>query len=325
MKRRRFASACAAALALAASGAHAQPAGGVFRIGYFGGGLAPADRLPPAALRNALRDLGYVEGRNVGYVSRWADLKFERLAPLAQELAEQNPSVIVAIGYPAADAARQATRTIPIVVTSAGDPAAMGLVVSLARPGANVTGISDQSAELSAKRMELLKEVRPGASRIAVLWNVRNQSMTHRFREIERAADALRISVQPLAVAEPKDFDDAFAAMARQRPDALLVVTDALTRSNQGRVIEFAAKNEVPTIYEDGGIVRSGGLISYGPKSDELLARTAGLRRPHPQGRAARRPPGGAADAVRARDQPAHGEGIWGSPCRIRCSCAPTR
>lgn len=272
MKRRRFAGACAMALVLAASGANGQA---VYRIGYFGGGLTPADRMPPAALRNALRDLGYVEGRNVVYVSRWADLKFERLAPLAQELAQQNPNVIIALGYPAADAARQATATIPIVVTSAGDPAAMGLVASLARPGGNVTGVSDQSAELSAKRMELLKEVRPGATRIAVLWNVRNESMTHRFREIERAAEALRIGVQPLAVAEPKDFDDAFAAMGRQHPDALLVVTDALTRSNQSRVIEFAAKHEVPTIYEDGAIVRGGGLMSYGPKSDELLARTA--------------------------------------------------
>ena len=112
--------------------------------------------------------------------------------------------------------------------------------------------------------------MRPNATRIAVLWNARNQSMTHRFREIERAASVLNINVQPLAVREPADFDAAFAAMTRERPDALMVVTDALTNSNQGRVTEFAAKNDLPAVYESGAVVRNGGLISYGPKANDM-------------------------------------------------------
>ena len=147
-----------AALAISrAVGAQSVPADAVWRIGFFTNGFAPPDGLPPAAMRQALREQGYVEGRNVAYIGRWAELKFDRLPVLARELVEQKPNVIVALGYPPAEALRQATTTIPIVVCSAGDPVAMGLVASFARPGANVTGISDQSAELSAKRLEILK------------------------------------------------------------------------------------------------------------------------------------------------------------------------
>ncbi|MFO1325138.1 MAG: ABC transporter substrate-binding protein [Burkholderiales bacterium] len=269
--RRRF-------LVLAAalpSAAIAQPAELVWRVGFCTNGFPPPDGLPPVAMRRALREQGYVEGRNVAYVGRWAELKPERLPVIAKELAELKPNAIVALGYPPADALRQATTSIPIVVCYAGDPVAMGLVASFARPGANVTGISDQSAELSAKRMEILKQVRPNATRVAVLWNARNASMTHRFREIERAAGVLSISVQPLAVREPADFDAAFAAMAREHPDVLLVVTDALTASSQGRVTDYAAKNDLPAVYESGAVVRNGGLMSYGPKPDDIWRRVA--------------------------------------------------
>ena len=264
-----------ATVAAAAGRALAQAADRVWRIGYFGGGLTPADGRPPANIREALRDLGYTEGRNVVFVCRWADLKIDRLPVVAQEMVALRPDVLIAAGYPAADAARHVSSTLPIVVTMAGDPVATGLVASLAHPGANVTGVSDQSAELSAKRLEILKELRPNAARIAVIWNARNEAMTVRYREIERAAGSLRITVQPLGVREPGDFDAAFAAMAKERPDALLVVTDALVGASQQRVLDFVAHNEIPAMYEFGPIVRNGGLISYGPRPDDVSSRVA--------------------------------------------------
>lgn len=264
------------AAALLSPAARSQSGGAVSRIGYFGNGQAPANGLAPAVLRDALRDFGYVEGKNVEYVARWAELRPERLPAIAREMVDARLDVVVCIGYPTAQAMKAATSTIPIVFLSVGDPVASGLVASLARPGANLTGLSDQSDELSAKRMEILKELRPNAARIAVMWNASNEAMTLRYREIERAATALHIDVQPLGVREPGEFDGAFAAMSRARPDALLVITDALTNANQGRVVDFASKNDVPAMYEFGPIVRSGGLISYGPNPDDAFRRVAG-------------------------------------------------
>ena len=244
-------------------GARAQAA--PVRIGYLGGGMTPPGASPPVALRSALADAGYVEGRNTVYVARWADLAPERLPALARELVEQKPDVIVALGFPAALALKNATGVVPIVAAQMGDPVASGLVASLGRPGGNVTGVSDQSAELSGKRVELLKEVRPDATRIAVLWNGRNEAMTQRYREIERAAGTLHVIVQPLAVRDSADFEQAFQSLALAKPDALLVVTDALTNANLPRLLDFTAKAGMPAMYEFGAIVREGGLISYGP------------------------------------------------------------
>src|SRR5207248_3832749 len=134
---------------------------------------------------------------------------------------------------------KAAISTIPIVFIGSGDPVGVGLVASLSRPGGNVTGISDQSAELSAKRLELLKEVVPRAERIAVLWNADDQGMTLRYREIEKAARVLRVTVQPLGVREPEDFDQAFSAMTREHPDALVLVTDVLTSLNRKLILDF--------------------------------------------------------------------------------------
>ena len=262
--------------ALLSPAVRAQLSGYVYRIGYFGNGLAPANGQAPAVLRETLRDFGYVEGKNVEYFARWSELRPERLPAIAREMVDAKLDAVVCIGYPTAYAMKAATPTIPIVFLSVGDPVATGLVASLARPGGNLTGLSDQSDELSAKRMEILKELRPNASRIAVMWNATNEAMTLRYREIERAATALHIDVQPLGVREPGEFEGAFAAMSRARPDALLVITDALTNSNQGRVVDFASKNDVPAMYEFGPIVRNGGLISYGPNPDDALRRVAG-------------------------------------------------
>jgi putative ABC transport system substrate-binding protein len=273
--RRLVLSGLATSAIAACSTAFAQSGEVTWRIGYFSGGLPLPDNAPPSALRQALRDLGYVEGRNVLYIARAAELKPERFAEIAQEFAALKPNVLIAVGYVSAQAARVAAPTMPIVVFYAGDPVATGMVASLARPGANVTGVSDLSAELSAKRLELLKEIQPDAGRIAVMWNARNPAMTIRYREIERAAGALKITVQPVAVRDPGDFDAAFAELSRERPDAIMVVSDALTNSNQARVLDYAAQNKVPAMYELGSVVRGGGLMSYGPRADDTFRRAA--------------------------------------------------
>ncbi len=255
--------------------AGAQQPGRVWRIGFLAGGARTPDGAPPAPLRQALQALGYVEGKDVTYVARWAEAKRERLPGLAAELVGLKVDLIVTRGGPAAEAARQATTTIPIVISGAGDAVGTGLISSLAHPGGNITGITDQASELSAKRLELLKDAVPKASRIAVLWNADDLAMTLRYREVERAARILRVTVQPLGVREPEDFDTAFAAMTRNRPDAFFLVTDALTTLNRKRIIDFAAARRIPAMYEFDFLVRDGGLMSYGPDLDDNFRRAA--------------------------------------------------
>jgi putative ABC transport system substrate-binding protein len=255
--------------------AEAQRGGKVWRVGFLAGGVRPPDAAPPLALRQALQELGYIEGRNVSYLGRWADAKQDRLPGLAVELVSLKVDVTVTFGGPAAEAAKAATSTIPIVIASPGDAVGLGLIASLARPGGNITGITDRATELSAKRLELLKEAVPKASRIAVLWNANNRSMTLRYQEIERAARILRVVVQPLGVREPDDFDVAFSEMTRGRPDALFLVTDALTTLNRKRVLDFAAAHRIPAMYEFGFLVRDGGLMSYGANLDDIFRRAA--------------------------------------------------
>ncbi len=255
--------------------ARAQQAERIWRIGYLAGGPRPADGALPAPLRRALAERGYVAGKNASFFGRWAEGKQERLAALAAELAKLELDVVLAFGWPSADAAKNASATLPIVFWSAGDAVGTGLVTNLARPGANITGISDPAAALSAKRLELLKEVVSKARRIAVLWNSANRAMTLRYDEIARAARALEVEVEPLGVREPDDFEAAFSAMTHGRPDALFLITDALTNLNRKRVLEFAAANRMPAMYEFGNLVREGGLMSYGSSLDDTFARAA--------------------------------------------------
>lgn len=254
---------------------HAQQPGKVWRIGFLSAGARTSDGAPPAAMRQALQELGYVDGTSVSYASRWAEAKSNRLPGLAAELVSLKVDMIVTLGGPAAEAGKAATSTIPIVITGAGDAVGTGLIASLARPGGNITGISDQATELSAKRLELLKEAVPKASSIAVLWNADDRAMTLRYREIEKAARVLGVTIRPLGVREPDDFDVAFAAMTREPPDALFLVTDALTILNRRRVIDFAAAHRVPAMYENSLVVRDGGLMSYGPDQADSFRRVA--------------------------------------------------
>lgn len=247
----------------------------LWRVGFLNGGPRPADGAPPAALRKGMAELGYGDGVNLKYEGRWADVRFDRLPALAADLVERRVDAIVATGWIAADTARKATSTIPIVTANVGDAVESGLVRSLARPGGNVTGISDVEAVLSSKRLQILKEAVPHATRLAVLWNQDDLAMTLRYRQIDAAARELGVTVQALGVREPDDFDVAFSAMLRQPPQALFLVTDALTSLNRKRVIEFAAKHRIPAMYENGSYVRNGGLMSYGPDFQDNLRRAA--------------------------------------------------
>lgn len=275
LSRRKLLIALGANLVATPLGAFAQQQRKLWRIGFLQRGSRPPDGLPPIALRQGLAELGYGEGRNVVYEGRWAEAKSGQLPELAAELVRLRVDAIVVTGNRAAAAAKEATSTIPIIIAGAGDPVGTGMIASLARPGGNITGTSAQATELSAKRLEIIKEAVPKASRIAVLWNADNPAMTLRYREIEKAARILRVAVQPLGVREPDDFEVAFSAMTRERPDALFMVTDTLTSLNRKRVIEFTATHRIPAMYEFGSLVLEGGLMAYGPSFDEIYRRAA--------------------------------------------------
>jgi ABC-type uncharacterized transport system substrate-binding protein len=248
----------------------------IFRVGHLAAPGRTPDGAPPRALREALKEIGYVEGQNIAYEARFAEGKFERLPDLAAELVRLNVDVIVAQGGKSTEAARRATTTIPIVMAPAsGDAVAVGWIATLARPGANITGLSDESIQLSSKRMELLKEAVPKAALIAILWNEADYGMTLRYREIEKAARALHVGVQAVGVSGPEDFAAAFATMTRRRPDAMFLVADALTNVNRKQFIDFAAANRIPAMYESSFIVREGGLMSYGSNPEDEFREAA--------------------------------------------------
>ena len=254
----------------------AQQAGKIYRIGILSGGapIAPLDERRKSLI-SGLAQRGFVEGRNVVLEQRWADGRLDRLNGLAIELKAAKVDVIVTFGYPAALAAKVSVKEIPAVVSGAGDPVATGLVEGLARPGGNMTGVSEISTELSAKRLEILKDAVRNLRLVAMLWNAADLGMTLRYRAAEDAARVLGVKVQTLGVREPDDFEHAFATMTRERPDAILMVSDALTLLNRKRVVDFAAANRLPTIYETGALVREGGLMSYGPKQSAIGERVA--------------------------------------------------
>jgi putative ABC transport system substrate-binding protein len=255
----------------------AQSPAQVYRIGLLSTGAALADTSPQGApLIRGLAQHGYALGRNLAFERRGSSAQTDRLPILFDELVASRVDVIITFGYPAALVAKQ-KGTFPTVASGAGDPVSTGLVDSLARPGGNITGISDVSAELTPKRMELLKQMAPTLKRVAMLWNAADLGMTMRYRASEIGANALGISVQPLGVREPDDFEQAFSAMDREKPDAILMVTDSLTVLNRKRVFEYAAAHRLPAIYEFDFLVRDGGLMSYGPDFDENFARVAAL------------------------------------------------
>jgi len=270
MNRNIFSAAfCAFFLALSYS-AEAQQPKKSFHMGLLTWAAAP----PPSSstpVDQGLRNLGYTEGQNITIERRYANGQLERLPDLAAELARFPLDVILTQSFPAALAAKHATSTIPIVVMGAGDPVATGLASSFARPGGNITGVSALEAELSGKRLELLKETLPKMTRVAVLWNAADYGMTLKYREIERAAQGLRVTVHASGVRKPADFDNVFSEMIVKRPDALFVITDPLTQLNRKHLVEAATKNRLPAMYENAPYVEDGGLMAYGPSQAENL------------------------------------------------------
>lgn len=220
---------------------------------------------------------GQVEGSDFETIKRGAEAHYDRLPALISELLTAQVEVMVATSYPVAVAAKQATRTVPIVTINTGDPVKTGLAVSLNRPGGNITGISDVAADLAPKRMELLKELVPQLKRVAMLWNASDLGMTLRYEASAAVATQLGVMVQSLGVREPDDFTDAFAAMEQTPPDGILMVSDTLMILNRKRVFDFAATHRIAAIYEDARYAKDGGLMAYGPDATEIADRAAKL------------------------------------------------
>jgi putative ABC transport system substrate-binding protein len=257
------------------AGAHAQKISGVPRIGYLV--VSPiAD--PPSAERKAflegLRELGYTEGQNIIIEYRSATWNRELLPDLVAELVALKVDVIVAIPG-AVEAARDATKTIPIVVPAINDPVEERLVASLARPGGNITGPGWATAGLAGKRLELLKEAIPKLSRVAVLWNPTNQGQPAAWKETQSAARTLGVTLQSLEVKDPDDVPRALSAITRKRPEALIIFTTPLTTAYRPIIVEFATKHRLPTMFGLKADVEAGGLMSYAPNLSDVFRRAA--------------------------------------------------
>jgi putative ABC transport system substrate-binding protein len=240
----------------------------------FSSGAGPANSIV-LAFQEGLRELGWTPGQNVRIEYRWSDGRPERLKSLAQELVWLKPNVIVANSGPAADAAKHATTSIPIVFETLGDPAMIGLVASLARPGGNLTGLSGISAELSGKRLELLREIVPGLMRVAILANLGNVMHPPIIQETAHAAHALGMSVHSAEVREPADLDRAFFGIARARAGALFVLPDIMLLTQHPRILGLVAKHRLPAVYVESSWVPYGGLMSYAPDLNRQYRRLA--------------------------------------------------
>ena len=256
--------------------ADAQPTGKVYRIGYLGAGSDTGSQPPVEAFREGLRELGLVEGQNIVIDYRFAEGRFDRLPDLAAELVRLKVDVIMAGPTPPAVAAKNATGTIPIVVAGVGDPVELGLIASLARPGGNVTGLSfSVGMDIFGKGLELLREAVPKFRRVAILSNPANPSHGLALTNVKAAAGSLGVQLQLLEASEPNQFDGAFAEMAKERVDALLVVADGMFIFHRARLAELAAKNRVPSMHGVRENVEAGGLMSYGPSTVAAWRRAA--------------------------------------------------
>ena len=258
-----------------AAGAQAQQPGRIPRIGF----LLPYSPGPDArveAFRQGLREFGYVEGQNVAIEYRWADGRFEQLPALAEDLVRLKVDVIVAAVTQASLAAKRATGAIPIVMVAVSDPVGSGLVASLARPGANITGTSSMTAEVVGKQLELLKQTVPKISRVAALWNPANPIFQAiQRKETEAAARTLGVQLRILEARGPDEIESAFATMARERTRALLVLGDPVFRSHRKRIADLAANGRLPAVSGTREFVDAGGLMAYGPSFTDMNRRAA--------------------------------------------------
>jgi putative ABC transport system substrate-binding protein len=274
MDRRAFIGALAGGLLAAPLAAEAQVAGKVPRIGFlFFGSPGPSRELD--AFRQGLRELGYIEAQNIAVEYRFARGRIERLPELAAELTRLKPDVLVTPGTPASLGAKQATRTIPIVFAGVADAVGAGLIASFARPGENITGLASSSAELGGKRLGLLKELAPKASRVAVLYNPADRSNVLVLKELQESAPPLGLTLQPLEVREPGEFEGAFAAIARERARAMFGAAGVLTFAHKEVLVNLAAKRRIPAMWGHRQFVDAGGLLSYAVNFYDQIRRTA--------------------------------------------------
>jgi putative ABC transport system substrate-binding protein len=273
MDRRRFLLTSLAGALAAPLAAEAQQQGKVWRIGLIRGSAPPPAEIE--ALRQGLRDLGYVERENLIIETRWADGKEERLPSLVAELIRLKVDLIVSSAPAATQAAKKATTTIPIVLVTVADPVAFGFVQSLSRPGGNLTGFAFMHPELSGKRLELLKVAVPKLSRLAVLWNGANPYKAADMKEVQTAANASGVTLQSLPVKGPEDLEGAFGAAKRERADALITLEDPFTIAHRARIVELARTHRLPALYGRRVYVDAGGLMSYGPDPIEQYRRAA--------------------------------------------------
>lgn len=262
-------------LAIGTLPAGAQQPTKVPRIGVLISGSPTTHRFMADAFRQDLRELGHIEGQNISLEYRWAEGKLDRLPDLAAELVRLKVDVIVVGGTTAVRAAKQATSTIPIVVFGAGNLVGAGLVASLARPGGNITGTHDLSPEVSSKRLELLKETVPKLSRVAVLRNT--AASASELREIEAAARTFGMQLQLLEVRTPDEFQGAYAAMIRQRADALVIVMDSFTLFHRRKLVDLSVKSRLPMVCEASEFASDGCLIAYGPDRLDAIRKAAGF------------------------------------------------
>jgi putative ABC transport system substrate-binding protein len=270
--RRAFLGTLAGGLLAAPLTVEAQQAGRIYRIGVLGNENNP----PWDGFRQGLRDLGYVDGRNLSMEWRWSEGKTDRLPALAIELVALRPDVIVASGTQAVRAAMEATSAIPIVMTTSSYPEKIGLVRSLSRPGGNVTGLSNVGPELSGKKLELVKQIAPKVSRVAVLWNPASTVEPLALQELLTAAAAVRVEIQSVAVRSPADFSAAFAAVSSSHVDALLALGNPINFRGRQLIADFALRNRLPSIYDERLFVDAGGLMSYAPSFPDMIRRLAG-------------------------------------------------
>lgn len=245
----------------------------IHRVGALWTGSATSTTV--RAFKQGLRDLGYVEGRNIVFEERSAAVEFDRFSEFVSELLKLKVDVLVIASTRATQAAAKLTRSVPIVVTSSGDLVGTGLVASLARPGGNITGLTTLSPDLSAKRLEFLKEFVAGLKRVAVLWNPDGPAPVRAFKESEAASGQLGLEIQSLEVRAAGDFERAFAALAQRRAQGLMVIADPLILGNVTRVVKLTAEQKVPAIFPHTEFVDAGGLIAYGPNYVDMYRRSA--------------------------------------------------
>ena len=269
----RLASAVALLLFAATLVATAQQTGKIYRVGLIATGAS--DGLGPKGFRAGMRELGYVEGVNFVMDGRYAAGRAERLPALARELVTAKPDVIVAVGTQAAEAAKAETKSTPIVMALVSDAVGTGLVPNLARPGGNVTGLTLMMPEISAKRLQLFKEVLPRFSQMAVLWNPADPPRLAEFKEVQEAAARLGITVRSIEIRRLDEFDRAVAELTRSRVEGVLALSDPFTLMHRTRVIDFATKHRLPVVSSYRPWAESGALMAYGPDLSDIARRAA--------------------------------------------------